>query len=121
MAVLRHNDVPQDGHDSGDGRDDDGRDCHPQPEPVLADSINWLLIALLYIARLLIQLVQLPIAIARHVQASPLQLQPPPGAAGPPAIPPGPGHPFYRARPHHLGQRWYVVYVGSTVGVFNEW
>ncbi|TDL25096.1 hypothetical protein BD410DRAFT_801202 [Rickenella mellea] len=126
MVDLRHRFVSQDG-DDGDQRDDDERSPRaPLHSPSSNDS-SWAFTALAFILQALvgaihagfIALASTPLFMSRLILPAATNVGEGPHAqrvANPAFIP------YYaNANPHHLGERWYAVYVGRRVGVFNEW
>ncbi|TDL14377.1 hypothetical protein BD410DRAFT_846081 [Rickenella mellea] len=122
MVGLRNRTVPQDGDHGDDG--DAYQDGPPQAP--LDDTDSSAILAFIYILRLLIYLVQTGFtalvtaaALSRDVifAESTTATASPEAPQAPQDLPPQ----YYLAPPRHLGERWYAVYVGRTIGVFNEW
>ncbi|TDL18309.1 hypothetical protein BD410DRAFT_842930 [Rickenella mellea] len=123
MVAFPHNSVPQSA-DRGDDGDDYWHPDAPFPPPgpvnnsVEADSPTVLMLIVFFL-RALLGIVQSGfVALAA---APRFILRPTPSAGSIAGAPENPPFPCHYATPRHLGERWYVIYVGSRVGVFNEW
>ncbi|TDL15289.1 hypothetical protein BD410DRAFT_809057 [Rickenella mellea] len=121
MVDLRHRAISQN-DSSGDDGDGDEQSPYRPPVSSSGDDQPWLFTALVFILHALVGAIQagfaalastpLFLSTAFANTGQPARIQ---NVADPPAIP------HYYAPPHHLGERWYAVYVGRRVGVFNEW
>ncbi|TDL14509.1 hypothetical protein BD410DRAFT_845969 [Rickenella mellea] len=118
MVALQYTSVQQNADRGDDERDDDRS---PFPGPTNTDVINnnsSPLMLLLFFLRALVGIIQSGFAALAATPRLVLRPAQTANAAGPGDPPP---IPCYYATPRHLGERWYVVYVGRRVGVFNEW
>ncbi|TDL14822.1 hypothetical protein BD410DRAFT_845700 [Rickenella mellea] len=142
MVDLRNRLVPQDGDCGDDG--DAYKASLPQAPP--DENGSSVILVIIYVLRMLIFLVQTGFTalasaavLSRDVifdasattspHAPPYAPQAPyafqapyvPQAPQAPQVPAVPPPPYYLAPPGQLGERWYAVYVGRTIGVFSEW
>ncbi|TDL14828.1 hypothetical protein BD410DRAFT_845705 [Rickenella mellea] len=122
MVGLQHKYVQQ----SADRGDDDDNNWHPDrpcplsgpASPTVDADGPTVLMLILFFLRALIGIVQSGFVALAATPRLILRLTPTPGTSAPANPYP---FPLHYATPRHLGERWYVVYVGNRVGVFNEW
>ncbi|TDL14789.1 hypothetical protein BD410DRAFT_845723 [Rickenella mellea] len=118
MVDLSHTSVQQNDRNNDD--DDERRNLPFPRRPDTADDTdtNAFLMMIFVFLRTLLGIIQAGFA---ALAAAPQLVQ----RLAPAASAPVPANPYpfpiFYAAPHHLGERWYAVYVGTRVGVFNDW
>ncbi|TDL14308.1 hypothetical protein BD410DRAFT_809837 [Rickenella mellea] len=119
MVDLGHTHVVQQNGNRGDDDDNNNNSSHLNTA-VDTDGSSPLMVLLLFL-RALLGILQAGFAALAAAPRLVQRLAPGSTTASGPADPFPPPFPVYYATPRNLGERWYAVYVGNRVGVFNDW